>query len=464
MLDNSNLFYHRKALIITKHNKEKVIAPILKEALGLDISVATKVDTDEFGTFSGEIERPDTQYNTAKLKILKAFELYPKAEIAIASEGAFTPHPDCSFIPLNTEIVLLIDRRNQLEISAKYLSLSVSVKEEIVSTMEQMEKGMSVEKRDVVQDKRDLKLIKILKTGKNPDVKIMNLITELKQYQLKIEVFLTEYKSNPDNWVLEQSYNERLRQKELSLEPIWANDYLDKYVFSHYDMVFLMSGTILDKDLFCTLNGLDVNKAAYHSIESPFPVKNRPIIYMPLGKMSYAKKEETFQRYIPYIKKILNKYAGQKGVIHTNSFELSNWIQKSIKDPRLIFHDSTNKDEMLKLHCTTDRPTVLVSPSVHTGVSFDDDLARFQIIAKVPYPSLASQKNKMRQSVNPDWYAWKTAGSLQQSSGRIVRSDKDYGDTIIIDASFGDVMRHSSQFLPDWVQNAIKRINIKVTS
>ena len=27
-------------------------------------------------------------------------------------------------------------------------------------------------------------------------------------------------------------------------------DYLDKYVFSHYDKVFLMSGTILDKNLF----------------------------------------------------------------------------------------------------------------------------------------------------------------------------------------------------------------------
>ncbi len=137
MLDNLNLFYNRKALIVTKHNKEKVIAPILREALGLHISVAVKVDTDEFGTFSGEIERPDSQYNTAKLKILKAFELYPDAEIAIASEGAFNPHPDCAFIPLNTEIVLLIDRKNQLEISAKYLSLSVSVKEETVSTMEE---------------------------------------------------------------------------------------------------------------------------------------------------------------------------------------------------------------------------------------------------------------------------------------------------------------------------------------
>ena len=137
MLDNKNLFFNRKALIITKHAKQQVIAPILNEELGLHVSVATKVDTDEFGTFSGEVERPDTQYNTAKLKILKAFKLYPKAEIAIASEGAFAPHPDSSFIPLNTEIILLIDRKNHLEISAKYLSLSVNVKEETISTMEE---------------------------------------------------------------------------------------------------------------------------------------------------------------------------------------------------------------------------------------------------------------------------------------------------------------------------------------
>jgi Rad3-related DNA helicase len=225
-----------------------------------------------------------------------------------------------------------------------------------------------------------------------------------------------------------------------------------------------MSGTILDKNLFCQLNGLDVTKAAYHSIESPFPAKNRPIIYMPIGKMSYKNKEETFQRYIPYIKKIMNKYAGQKGIIHTNSFELSNWIQKSIKDKRFVFHDSTNKDEMLKMHCETDKPTVLVSPSMDTGVSLDDDLARFQIIAKVPYPSLGSQKNKMRQSNNPDWYAWKTVSGFIQMTGRSVRSSEDYADTIIIDGSFGDVLRHSSHFLPNWIQEAIKKVTIKATT
>ena len=332
---------------------------------------------------------------------------------------------------------------------------------EILSTMDDMEKGMASTPRNIKSDKRDLKISKVLKT-KNSDVKVMNLITDLKQYQLKIEVFLKEYKENPNNWVLESNWNEKTKQKELSLEPIWSYDYLDKYIFSQYDMVFLMSGTILDKNLFCQLNGLDVTKAVYYSIGSPFPLRNRPIYYMPLGKMSFKSKEDTFKRYIPYIQKLLDKYKNKKGIIHTNSFELAKWIENSIKDPRLIFHDSSNKDEILKMHMESEEPTVIVSPSMDTGVSFDNDSARFQIIAKVPYPSLASQKNKMRQSNNPDWYSWKTSCSLQQACGRIVRSNVDYGDTIIIDGGFGDVMKYGSHLLPDWFQNSIKRINVKL--
>jgi len=291
---------------------------------------------------------------------------------------------------------------------------------------------------------------------------LMQVITDLLQYQSKIEVFLKEYKANPNNWVLESNYNEKTKQKELSLEPIWAFDYLDKYVFSNYDMVFLMSGTILDKNLFCHLNGLDVTKAVYYSIESPFPVQNRPIFYMPLGKMSYAKKEETFKTYVPYIQKILNKYPDKKGIVHTNSFELASWFARDVKDPRLVYHDSSNKDEVLQEHFNTEKPTVLVSPSMDTGVSFDDDKARFQVIAKIPYPSLGSQKNKLRQKNNPEWYSWKTVSGLIQMTGRAVRSNQDFADTIIIDGSFSDLLRHSGHLFPHWFQEAIKKVNVKV--
>lgn len=341
-----------------------------------------------------------------------------------------------------------------------YVNFLNSFNKEITDSVDEMESALHSTKRNQKTDQRDLKISKLL-NNKNSDVKTMNLITDLKQYQMKIDFFLKEYKNNPKNWVLESSYNEKTKQKDYTLSSVWAYDFLDKYVFSNYDMIFLMSGTILNKNIFCKLNGLNSENSVYYSIESPFPIKNRPIYYMPLGKMSYNKKKETFKSYIPYIQKILNKYKKNKGIIHTNSFELSNWIRDNVKDPRLVFHDSSNKDEVLEMHKSSKEPTVIVSPSMDTGVSFDDDFARFQIIAKVPYPSLASQRNKIRQKSDSEWYSWKTVSGIIQMSGRPVRSMSDYADTIILDSSFGDVMRYSSHLMPSWFQDGIKAINVK---
>jgi len=317
--------------------------------------------------------------------------------------------------------------------------------------------------RDIQSDKRDLK-ISTITGGSNNDVKMMQIISDLKQYLQKIDIFLKEYDANPLNWVLESNYNEKTKQKELSLEPIWAYDYLDKYVWSNYDMVILMSGTILDKHLFCELNGLDEETSVYYSVPSPFPIENRKVYYMPLGKMSFTKKEETFKNYVPYFHKILKKYEMQKGIIHTNSFELADWIRRDVENSRLMFHDSSTRDEMLRLHMESKDPMVFVSPSVGTGVSFDHDKSRFQVIAKIPYPSLNSQKNKLRQKNNPEWYAWKTVAGLLQMCGRSVRSKTDYADTIILDGSFSDVLRYSSKYLPDWFQSSIQKVETRKTA
>lgn len=340
---------------------------------------------------------------------------------------------------------------NSIEAYVEYIKI---LREEALQTAEKLEVSM-FDNRDIVNDKRSLTLNSITGVGEHADIKTMKVINELKQTCTKIDIFSTEYKKNPDNWVLEFNYNEVTKQKDLSLEPIWAGEYLQKYVWSKYDMVILMSGTILNKDLFCQLNGIDAKEAVYYSIPSPFPQKHRPIYYTPIGKMSYAKKEETFRNYVPFIEKLLKKYVDKKGIIHTNSFELASWIQRDITNSRLVYHDSSNKEEVLKEHFKCKGNSVIVSPSMTTGVSFDHDRARFQIIAKVPYPSLASQKNKKRQKLNPEWYTYVTVAKLIQSMGRVVRSKTDYGDTIIIDESFGDIMKYSSHYLPLWLQESI---------
>lgn len=345
---------------------------------------------------------------------------------------------------------------NAVKSISDYINFLNYINGEIIDTIESIEKSMGID-RSIISDKRDLKISKIVGIP-NSDLKIMQIMTDLKQYQLKIEIFLREYKLDPNNWVLEQYLNPKTNQNELSMEPIWAHDYLNKYVWCNYDMVILMSGTILNKQIFSELNGIDPAKSVYYSMSSPFTLKNRPVYYMPVGKMSFTKKEETFKKYVPVINKILNKYKGKKGIIHTNSFELAEWIKNDVTNNRLLFHTPENKNEALQSHFDSEDDNVIVSPSMGLGVSFDNDHARFQIIAKIPYPSLASQKNKLRQKSNPEWYAWKTVCGLMQSCGRIIRSRVDYGDTIIIDESFGDVLKYSSHYIPNWFQDSIKKI------
>mgnify|MGYP001252918555 FL=1 len=362
-------------------------------------------------------------------------------------------------LPNEKAILSDLKKINDLE---SYIDFLNDLNEQLCEAIDQLSREIGLD--DKLKNKklidRSSKLSKVLKKENNV-TKSMSVLFDITNEQGKLDLILKEYKLNDSNWIFDKTKVYKDKEYSYSISAIWSYDFLDKYIFSKYERVFLMSGTILDKNMFCQLNGLDVTKSAYYRIRSPFDVNNRKVYYLPVGKMSYKQKEETFKKYIPYIKKILKKYWNQKGIIHTNSFELANRIKESINDPRLVFHDSSNKDEVLNEHKRTDKPTVIVSPSMDTGVSFDGDYARFQIIAKIPYPSLASKKNKMRQKSNQDWYSYKTCASLQQASGRIVRSKDDKGDTIIMDSCFADVIRYSSHYLLDWFQDSVVSVNQK---
>jgi hypothetical protein len=115
------MFKDRSLLIATKHQKEKVIAPILEKELGVKCFVTPHLDTDQLGTFTGEIERKDDQITTARNKCLLAMEL-ANCDLAVASEGSFGPHPTIYFIPADDEFLIFIDKKNNLEIIVRELS------------------------------------------------------------------------------------------------------------------------------------------------------------------------------------------------------------------------------------------------------------------------------------------------------------------------------------------------------
>ena len=110
-----NLFNGRDLVIATKHKKETVIAPILEKEIGVNCFTISSLDTDLFGTFTGEVERKADPISTARNKCLMAMDL-TGYDLAIASEGSFGPHPSLFFVQSNDEVLFLLDKRNDLEI------------------------------------------------------------------------------------------------------------------------------------------------------------------------------------------------------------------------------------------------------------------------------------------------------------------------------------------------------------
>ncbi|MBD2609434.1 hypothetical protein H6G81_34335 [Scytonema hofmannii FACHB-248] len=134
-MKNQQLFSNRVAILATMHQKEIVIAPLL-EQLGIKVIVPPDLNTDIFGTFTREIERPGTQIEAARLKAEKALAITGES-LAIASEGTFCPHPSLPYISSNREIVILLDKENNLEIIGEEFSLETNHNFQIIHNVEE---------------------------------------------------------------------------------------------------------------------------------------------------------------------------------------------------------------------------------------------------------------------------------------------------------------------------------------
>ena len=131
------IFKGRRLIIATKHKKESVIAPLLEKHLGVQCFVPTDFNTDKLGTFTGEIERKNDALTTVRQKCLLAMEEY-QCDLGIASEGSFGPHPSIFMAHADDEILIFIDKKNNLEIIVRELSLDTNFNAATVSSFQNL--------------------------------------------------------------------------------------------------------------------------------------------------------------------------------------------------------------------------------------------------------------------------------------------------------------------------------------
>lgn len=125
------------AVLGTRHGKQRVIVPILEARLGLTIDVLDTLDTDRFGTFTREIPRTAGFRDTARAKALAAVTQHGRTSIGIASEGSFGPHPEFPFVAGGAELVVLVSREEDLDLSGLDVTMETNFGAQEVGSVEE---------------------------------------------------------------------------------------------------------------------------------------------------------------------------------------------------------------------------------------------------------------------------------------------------------------------------------------
>ena len=278
-------------------------------------------------------------------------------------------------------------------------------------------------------------------------VKLSRQLDLVSSHYQKIKTFLNIY--DKENWVFELLPAGDGKSRRIQFKPIDVSPYADPVLFKFGQKVLMMSATILNKDAFCESLGIDKSECAFISLPTPFPAKNRPVITVSMGRMVQAEIDTTLPKLVQGIKQILAEHKGEKGIIHAHSYKIANYIKRNIRDKRILIHDSTNREEVLKKHIRGSEPTVLLSPSMTEGVDLVDDASRFQIICKIPYPYLGDKLVKKRMNKWKWWYSLQTTKTIVQSVGRSIRSEEDFAVTYILDSDFSKFYYRNTYLFPE---------------
>lgn len=290
----------------------------------------------------------------------------------------------------------------------------------------------------------------------------------LKKAETLVDALLRISVMKPESWVVEpiiaaDARHRRRHGAEISpgslvgadLKPIWVGEFAqDIYTLAESKVVF-MSGTMPDGKMYAHLLGVPDGQWDYASYPCRWPVENRPVIYVPTAKMRYQVTSEELDTLAARIDQVIGRRLDRKGVVHSVSY----WLQEAIlarTQHRSLFyvHERGNGDGPLEEFKAADPPAVLISPRAGIGLDLMGNLARYQILPKVPFPTTQTNQLKAREAQDPDYAAYVAATTLIQQSFRAIRSETDWSETIVLDDTWRWFRRQYNRFFPWWFQQA----------
>ena len=234
-------------------------------------------------------------------------------------------------------------------------------------------------------------------------------------------------------------------------KPYSPKKFMEKF-WKMFDHIILSSATFFGIEDYLDDLGLSDNYKVI-TMDSTFNADLASIIQVSSIKLNKGNFNTTIDDVVKEIDNILDKEKG-KGIIHCQTYNYKNSIESlSRYKDRFITHQSNNRSNKLNEFIQDKTDKVLLSVNMGEGIDLKDDLARFQIIVKAPYPFLGDPWTKIHFDRSKQWYNNQTVIQIMQMCGRIIRSKDDWGTTYLIDKNISDLLNRSE--LPQYFKDRI---------
>ena len=263
----------------------------------------------------------------------------------------------------------------------------------------------------------------------------------------------SEISSDLGNFIINEPEYKNDKFKSIMIKPLDVSEYVKEFFITPFQI--FMSATI-NKDSFCQNMGFATEETAFvDTPHSPFPLENRKVEFLNTARLSYKSPIVDENRIWLKIDEILSKHKNQRGLILTSSRARCENIVKNLslknKSRLRICHarnpDGKTQDDVIREHASS-KDGVLISSSLWQGADLKDDLSRFQIIAKSPYPNYTEKWVESKMERYPLWYSSQTITKILQGFGRSIRSKQDWATTYVLDSAVEPLLNNSKNLVP----------------
>ena len=246
------------------------------------------------------------------------------------------------------------------------------------------------------------------------------------------------------NWVYQ--FNDT--KTSVTFSPVSVRPFVSR-IFGSIPRVLLMSASL--DEFTCRMIIPKDQTYDYRAWDSVFNPGHAPVYHIPTVRVTRKSTDLDYETLTNTADSIIDSRTDRNGIVHTVSYDRSRrYARNSRHSGRIVTNDdSSSLRRALEQFRNGRRGSILVTPSVEEGYSFEGVQAEYQIILKFPFPNEGQAVIRARCRSILGYRLHYAIQKLVQMRGRPWRSPTDRVETFILDNAVKQVFSQEAKaFLP----------------